>query len=184
MVNRTESPWGVRWTSLAMLGAILVVVTLVRRRPMLAVACAMGWLVSFEILFEATDMVVHHKWVQQYGWGLWLLAVSGWPFYAWLKGIRPHLGWTLVSLAVFAIWVEQGFWYNWAGQSGPVQWWYELLNVVSKTGLGLAFLQGALTSNCTPDAGRQGDVIKTSLTKRGLVGLARLRPPVVFRARG
>src|SRR5215510_9487724 len=99
-IHMIESPWGVRWSSLAMLAVILIVVTVVRRRPLLALAAAMGWLVSYEIMFEATDMLVHHKWAQQWGWGFWLLTVAGWPFFAHAMGVRPRLGWMALSASV------------------------------------------------------------------------------------
>ncbi len=141
-----ESPWGVRWSSLAMLAAILVVVTLARRRPLLALAAAMGWLVSFEVIYEATDIAVHHRLdAHLTSWGFWLLTVAGWPFFAHALGIRPNLRWVFLSAAIFALWIQQGFWYNWPGQPGPVQWEYELLNVGSKTALGVAYLLGALS---------------------------------------
>ena len=140
-----ESPWNVRWSSLAMMAVIVVVVTAIKRRPLLAVAAAMGWLVSYEVVFQATDILVHHRFdAHLASWGFWLLTVAGWPFVAYIMGIRPRLGWTLLSATIFVVWVQQGFWYNWPSQLGPVNWWYEALNVGSKTALGMAYLLGAL----------------------------------------
>ena len=142
-IHLIESPWGVRWSSLAMLALIVLVVTAARRRPFLALVTAMGWLVAFEIVYEGADAAVHHK--SSVAWAFWLLTVAAWPLLAHFMGVRPHLRWVLLSAAIFALWIQQGFWYNWAGQgSKPINWWYEALNVGSKTALGIAYLAGAL----------------------------------------
>src|SRR5262249_50470 len=90
------------------------------------------------------DMLVHHRWAQQWGWSFWLLTVAGWPFLAHAMGVRPRLSWTLVAVAFFAVWVQQGYWYNWPGMTRPVMWEDEILNVGSQTALGMAYLGGAL----------------------------------------
>ena len=142
-IHLIESPWGVRWSSLAMLALIVLVVTAARRRPFLALVTAMGWLVAFEIVYEGADAAVHHK--SSVAWAFWLLTVAAWPLLAHFMGVRPHLRWVLLSAAIFALWIQQGFWYNWPGQgSKPINWWYEALNVGSKTALGVAYLLGAL----------------------------------------
>lgn len=140
-----ESPLGVRWTSLATLAAIVLIVIAVRRRPFLALVAAMGWLVAFEIPYEATDMIVRHQpGAHLAGWASWLLTVAGWPLAAYLAGVRPDWRWVMASGAIFIVWIATGFAHNDPGQTGPVQWGPELLNVGSKTALGMAYALGAL----------------------------------------
>jgi hypothetical protein len=144
-IRLIESPLGVRWTSLAMLAVVLVVVSVVRRRPLLGLVAAMGWLVAFEIPYEATDILVRHRsGVHLTSWASWLLTVAGWPFAAHLAGIRPHWRWVAASAAIFAVWIATGFQHNDPGQTGPVTWLPEALNVGSKSALGVAYLLGAL----------------------------------------
>jgi hypothetical protein len=142
-----ETPFGIRWTSLATAVGIVLVVTVVRRRPLLGVVAAMGWGTTFEVVFQITSILAHRDthWLRALaGESWWLWTVVGWSFAAHLAGVRPRLSWVLVTAALFALWIQQGFWFNWQGQTTPVNWWYEALNVAAKTALGVAYVLGAV----------------------------------------
>lgn len=144
-MNWIESPWGVRWSSLATLAVIVLVVSVVKRRPVLGAVAAMGWLIAFEIPYELTDMLVRHQpGAHLTGWAFWLLTVSGWIGWAWALGVRPDWRWVEISAVIFLGWIASGFQHNDPGQHSPVMIWPEVMNVGSKTALGIAFLLGAL----------------------------------------
>lgn len=147
-IHLIESPVGVRWSSLAMLALIVLVVTVVRRRPVLGLVAAMGWLVAFEIPYEATDLLVRHQpGAHLTSWASWVVTVAGWPFAAWALGVRPDWRWVALSAAIFAVWIATGFHHNDPGQAGQVMVWPEVLNEGSKTALGVAYLLGALRAS-------------------------------------
>lgn len=146
-ISVIETPFGIRWSSLATAVAIVLVVTAARRRPLLGVLAAMGWGTTFEVAFQLTSILAHRDahWLRSLaGESWWLWTVVGWSFAAHLVGIRPHLSWLAVTALLFALWVQQGFWFNWQGQATPVNWWFEALNVSSKTALGVAYVLGAV----------------------------------------
>lgn len=151
-IGLIESPLGIRWTTLAMAAAIIVVVG-IRRRPFVGVVTVAAWMTAFEVPFQLADALAHHRdahlahtlAVQAF----WLVTMAGWIGWAHALGVRPDARWSALSAAIFAVWVAQGFPYNWAGQQGPVQWWPELLNAGSKTALGVAYLRGAVASPIT-----------------------------------
>lgn len=143
-MSTIETPFGIRWTSLAM---ALAIVTLVRGRPLLGVVTAMGWGTTFEAVFQITSVLVHRDalwWHSLTSESWWLWTVIGWSLAAHLAGVRPHLSWLAITALLYALWIEQGFWFNYVGQAGPVNWWFEGLNVGTKTALGVAYLLGAL----------------------------------------
>ncbi len=166
-IHLIESPLGFRWTTLAMLAAILVVVS-ARRRPFLALVTALAWLTAFEVLYQFTDTLMHHRdahllralAIQSF----WFATVVGSIGWAHALGVRPHLRWVALSAVIFALWVQQGFPYNRAGQTGPVQWWPEILNVSSKTALGVAYLMGAVA----PERARQRGVSIAALVREAV----------------
>ncbi|TMC05553.1 MAG: hypothetical protein E6J41_21715 [Chloroflexi bacterium] len=148
-----ESPFGVRWTTLAM-GATIVAVVGARRRPFVGVVTAAAWMTAFEIPYQIADALTHHRdahLARTLGQDVfWLATVAGWIGWAHALGVRPDARWALLSAAIFALWVAQGLPYNFAGQTGPVQWWPELLNVGSKTALGVAYMLGAVAPSARP----------------------------------
>jgi len=123
----------------------------------------MAWLSAYEILFQVTGAVVH-------GWSLsnlaWMTAaVGGWVALAFAMGIVPDLRLLVLVVVVWSIWILAGFDSNSptvAGTSGfPVRFSMsdEILNELSKSLLGLAYLVGALAprriSRSTNAASRQ-----------------------------
>jgi hypothetical protein len=147
-IHVIESPLGVRYSTLAMLVVIVVVVAVLRRRPVLGAVTAAAWVTAFEVAYELANILVHQRDAHVARTlalqGFWLLTVVGSIGWAHALGVRPRLAWVTLSAAIFAFWVALGFPYNWAGQTGPVRWWPEALNVGSKTALGVAYLLGAL----------------------------------------
>jgi hypothetical protein len=142
-----ETPFGIRYTSLATSILIVLVVGVARRRLWLGIFTAMGWGTSFELAFQIVGILAHHEghWLRELaGESWWLWTVIGWSFCAHLAGVRPHL----IGLAAFALlmalWVSQGFWFNYPGQPGPVNWTNEGLNVTTKTALAVAYTLGAI----------------------------------------
>lgn len=164
-----ESPLGVRWSSLATLAIIVVVITLVKRRPVLGLVAAMAWLVAFEIPYEATDILVRHQpGAHLTSWASWVVTVGGWPFAAWALGVRPDWRWVGLSAVIFVVWIAIGFQHNDPGQAGPVMWFPEVLNESSKTALGVAYLLGALR---TARSGRWNPLLRL----HALLGMAQQR---------
>ena len=146
-IRLIESPLGFRWTTLVMLAVILAVVS-ARRRPFLALVTTLAWLTAFEVPYQFTDALMHHRDADLPRalavLAFWFATVVGSIGWAHALGVRPHARWVALSAVIFALWVQQGFPYNHAGQTGPVQWWPEILNVSSKTALGVAYLTGAM----------------------------------------
>src|SRR5260370_419879 len=140
-IRLVEAPRGFRWSALAMLAAIVVVVS-ARRRPFLALVTALAWLTAFEVPYQVTDTLVHHRDAHLLRAlaveAFWFGTVVGSIGWAHAVGVRPHLRWVALSAVIFTLWVQQGFQYNRAGQMGPVQWWPEILNVRSKTAMGFS----------------------------------------------
>jgi hypothetical protein len=144
-IGLIESPLGIRWTTLATAAAIIVVIG-TRRRPLVGVVTVAAWLTAFEVLYQLTDTLTHHRDAHLAHTlaveAFWLVTMVGWIGWAHALGVRPDVRWAALSVAIFALWVDQGFPYNWAGQQGPVRWWPEFLNVGSKTALGVAYMLG------------------------------------------
>jgi hypothetical protein len=102
----------------------------------------LAWLSLYEIVWQACDTLTGHKDLVALGW-LWL-ALIAWPLLAHQLGIRPHPAALAACAAGFAAWLALGFHYNWFGEPRPVAALPEVLNVVTKTALGVAYLAGAL----------------------------------------
>jgi hypothetical protein len=134
-----------RWTT-ALLGvAILAVVTWRRRNPLLGVAAVVAWASLYEMLWvllrqSPTGQAGGLPW-QEYAW---TLAVgTGWTVVVVLARAAPDPLWLVVSAAGFLVWALSGLHYNSYGQRGHFLVGSELLNVWSKTALGVAYLRGA-----------------------------------------
>jgi hypothetical protein len=148
-----ESPFGMRWTTLATGIAILVVIGVVRRRPDLAVVTAVAWAGGFEAVYGILDTLYWHpadtvKWTAE-AWQT--AALVGWVFVAHAIGIRPSGPWVAVTVIAFGVWlttipgVTSGFVSNapQAGQTGPLMIVPEIENVVAKTAWAIAYAVGA-----------------------------------------
>jgi hypothetical protein len=130
-------------------GMLLVALIVWRRRdPLLALVALLAWVSAYEILYQATGVVMH-------GWGFTLFAwmtaaVAGWVLLAWVLGLVPNR-WLLAGmLCIWIVWVASSFNSNSpiapgsAGHPAGFSAWDELLNEASKTLLAAAYLVDAL----------------------------------------
>ena len=138
---------GIRWTTVLMAVAILLLVGGLRRRPFLAVVTTVAWASAYEIVFRAFDLAAHHLDgslpVELQAWLWQAVATVSWPLLAHVLGVRPYWPLVVVCGLAFAVWLWGGFWYDWRGQPYGLLLGDEILNVVTKTGLGVAYLVGA-----------------------------------------
>jgi hypothetical protein len=155
-----ESPFGMRWTTLATGIAILVVIGLIRRRPDLAVVSAVAWAGGFELTYGTIDTLYWHpadrvKWTAE-AWQA--AALIGWVLLAHAMGIRPSGAWVAVTAIALAVWVTtipgltNGFVSNapQAGQTGPLLVIPEIENVVAKTAWAMSYAVGAWRVEAKP----------------------------------
>ena len=141
--------------STVLTGLLMVVAMLWRHRgPLTALITLMAWLSAYEIAYQATGTALH-------GWSpayfFWLsAAISGWVVLGLVRGIIPNR-WLLLAVAlVWAIWLLTGFHSNSSavagtpGRSGAFSISGELLNELSKTLLGFAYLANSFSRQPGP----------------------------------
>jgi hypothetical protein len=121
--------------------AILLWVTWRTRRPYVAGVAVMAWISLFEMAWQACTTLAHGGTWASEGW--YVAAVISWVLLAHALGVRPDWRLLLVSAAALLAWLAFGFDSNYAGRP-PYNIRDEVLNEVSKTALGLAYLLGAL----------------------------------------
>jgi hypothetical protein len=138
--------FGIRWSTLLMASVIVATVGVAMRRPWVALAAVMAWVGVFEVVNGACNILTHHRWGELGSLG-WLAAgIGGWAVLAARLGIWPERRWLLLTAVAFAAWMATGYDYNYHGQLKPLQVGPEIENLVAKTGLGIAYLAGALQS--------------------------------------
>ena len=131
----------VRLSTALMALTILVCVTWRTRRPHVAVVAVMAWISLFEVAWQGFTTLAHGgRWAYE-AW--FVAAVISWVLLAHVLGVRPDWRLLLISAAALLAWLAVGFDSNWAGRP-PYNVRDEVLNEVSKTALGLAYLLGAL----------------------------------------
>lgn len=149
-----ESPFGMRWTTVLMAGAILLLIGIWKRRPLIAVAALLAWAGGFEVTFRALDIVRWREWWAISAWAWEAAALAGWVIAAYAFGVRPSIPWVAVTVATLGVWFATGFDYNLpqtvAGQHQVIRWWPEILNVIAKTAWGMAYMLGALSPPGVP----------------------------------
>ena len=121
--------------------AILALVTWRTRRPHVAVVALMAWISLFEVAWQGLTTLAHGG---NWSYEAWFVAaVISWVLLAHALGVRPDWRFLLLSAATLLVWLGYGFDSNWAGKP-PYNVRDEVLNEVSKTALGFAYLLGAL----------------------------------------
>jgi len=144
-----ESPFGMRWTTMLMAGAILLLIGIWKRRPLIAVAALLAWAGGFEVIFRALDILRWREWWAISAWAWEAAALAGWVIAAYALGVRPSIPWVAVTVATLGVWLATGFDYNLpqtvAGRHQVIRWWPEILNVIAKTAWGMAYMLGALS---------------------------------------
>jgi hypothetical protein len=133
-----------RWSTVLMAAVVLAVVTWRTRRPLLACLAVLAWLSAYEIAWNTCSLVTHGD--DPVKWFWLVLALLAWPLLAHQVGLRPQPVAVALCAAGFAIWLVLGFDYNWMREPGPVRVLPEVLNVLTKTVLGVAYLAGALAA--------------------------------------
>jgi hypothetical protein len=135
------SPWGpIRLTTVATAVLVFVLVLVRTRRPGLAAVAVIASLWTYEVVWNATDIAVHH-----WGWAplpYWAMLAAGWTGWMLSRGWTPSLRLLAVFAAAHLAWAVAGFPYNYAGR--PWTWPGEVWNVATKTLWLLAWGLGTL----------------------------------------
>jgi hypothetical protein len=122
--------------------ATLVILTWVRRSPLLALMAGMGWVSAFEITYQAVGTIFgRHDALHLF---YLTFSMSGWVVAAYVAGIRPHPALLGAWCLVFLGWIVFGFHpnlYDHPNQFSVVQ---ELFNMATKDGLAAIFISGAV----------------------------------------
>jgi hypothetical protein len=122
--------------------ATLVILTWLRRSPLLALVAGMGWVSAFEIVYQAVGTIYgRHDALHLFDL---TFSMSGWVVAAYVAGVRPHpaflAGWSLLFLG----WIAFGFHPNLFDHPGQFSVAQELFNMATKDGLAAIFVIGAL----------------------------------------
>lgn len=141
--------------STVLMSLVLVAVIAWRRRSSsTAVIAVMAWLSTYEILYQATGVVIH-GWSLEYF--LWMsAAVGGWVALSVLSGMAPDRWLLLATALVWMLWIVTGFNSNSPTVAGPPGFpkdfsvLGEILNELTKTLLALAYLVGGLRPSRRP----------------------------------
>jgi hypothetical protein len=130
--------------------AILIVIIGRRRAPLTALIALMAWASAYEILYSATGTAIHGWSVSGFVW--MTAAVGGWVVLSHVRGIVPDRRLVLLMAVAWGIWIVTGFNSNAPSVAGtpgfPKDFSVanEVLNELTKSLLGLAYLVGALDS--------------------------------------
>ena len=134
-----------RWSTVLLAVVAFVLVVLRRRDVRPAIAVVMAWASTFELFWNTFKSVLIDHNAGQWQDFLYLAAfAAAWILVLGYAGIGPSVPWLAVTVVLAALWVLDGFHFNFNGQPGPFDVTSELLNVGTKTALGIAFLAGAL----------------------------------------
>ena len=122
--------------------ATLVILTWLRRSPLVALVAGMGWVSAFEIVYQAVGTIYgRHDALHLF---YLTFSMSGWVVAAYLAGVRPHpallAGWSLLFLG----WIAFGFQPNLFDHPGQFSVGQEVFNMATKDGLAAIFVVGAL----------------------------------------
>ena len=122
--------------------ATLVILTWLRRSPLLALVVGMGWVSAFEIVYQAVGTIYgRHDALHLF---YLTFSMSGWVVAAYVAGVRPHpallAGWSLLFLG----WIAFGFQPNLFDHPGQFSVGQEVFNMATKDGLAAIFVVGAL----------------------------------------
>lgn len=147
----------IRWSTVLMATAILALVTWRIRRPWLAMLTVLAWVGLYELIWDVVSLVNGGR--QTVGGIIWMAGAIGvTPVFARHLGVRLWPPAYLVCAAAFVAWDLTGFAWNRPGQSGPLLVGPELLNVLSKDGLALAYLVGALRLERREPSAQRGNL--------------------------
>jgi len=143
-----------------LLGAVVVftVVAVGRRSILAGIVTVVAWTSVFETIYHVVGIVGYHWPMADFVWGT--AAVAGWVILAWLMGIRPDWRISVLFLVAMTTWIVTGFHYNVAGQVAPLNWGNEILNEVTKSLLGLAYLIGALRGAVLPSRTEKQELVE------------------------
>ena len=137
-------PFGaIRLSTLVAFAAILVIVAWRRHSPLLAFLTVMGWWSAYEIVFQSEALALGREpWQQLF---YLVTGVTGWVVAAHLAGVRPHPMLLLLWALSMAAWAAYGFHYNNYNQPNVFSVGDEVFNVVTKDGMAVIYLIGAVT---------------------------------------
>jgi hypothetical protein len=127
---------GIR-TSTVLMGVLLVVFGAIRRQPLQGQLAALAWVFGFEIAFEITAYATSGGHLP--GAPGWLVFGAVANLMAWEAKVKIEWRWFIVTAVLWVIWLATGFHYNMRGV-GTFDWGAELINELTKTAWGLAYL--------------------------------------------
>ena len=122
--------------------ATLIIVTWLRRSPLVAFLAAMAWVSAFEIVYQTVGtMYGRHDALHLF---YLTFSMSGWVLAAHVAGVRPHPGLLLAWALVFIGWIASGFQPNLFDHPGTFSLAQEAFNVATKDGLAAIYVIGAV----------------------------------------
>jgi len=132
----------IRFSTVLAFIATLAVVGWFRRSPVVALVAGMGWVSTFEIVYQAVGTVYgRHDALHLF---YLTFSMSGWVVAAYVANIRPHPGLLIAWGLVFVGWMALGFQPNEFDQPGHFSIAQEAFNVATKDGLAAIYILGAI----------------------------------------
>jgi SAM-dependent methyltransferase len=122
--------------------ATVVILSMVRRSPLVGVIGGMAWVSAFEIVFQVVGA--------SEGRVTWLhvfyltFSLSGWVVAAHVAGIRPHPALLVAWGLVFLAWIVFGFHPNRYLDHAQISAGQEIFNVLTKDGLAVIYVIGGV----------------------------------------
>ena len=153
-----------------MAALILVWVTARQRRPGLAVLAVLAWVSLYELCFNATQLIAGVGGQSAFGLVWFAAAVGVAPVFARHLGLRLWMPAALLWAGGMGVWLITGFHYNVPGSDSPFSVSGEVLNVLTKDGLGLAYLVGALRLEGNRRHNKGGDVAADDEQRAARIG--------------
>lgn len=138
----------VRLTTILTAIALLFIITWRTRKPWIAVVAILAWASLYEMVYQITGFIMYREaWTTPWTKPVWAgLALIAWPILAHTQGIKLNK-WVVPAFAgIWLLWVGFGFHSNSPAQWNPYVARDELLNVVSKTTLAVAYLWASIRS--------------------------------------
>ncbi|WP_455276326.1 hypothetical protein [[Eubacterium] cellulosolvens] len=132
----------IRLSTLLTAIVVFIYVLVYTRSFFIAFVSTMAWASLYEIIFVITDSIIHNM---PWSHTLWIvIALIAYPILAHTQGIRPNRLLLLIFSVTWIIWVLFGFNYN-SYNNPNFSPQYELLNILTKTILALAYTLSEFT---------------------------------------
>jgi 2-polyprenyl-3-methyl-5-hydroxy-6-metoxy-1,4-benzoquinol methylase len=128
-------------TVLAFVATVLIL-SRVRRSPLVAVIAGMAWVSAFEIVYKVVGaMEGRVTWLDVF---YLTFSLAGWVVAAHVAGIRPHPALLVAWGLAFVAWVAFGFHPNRYSEPGHFSIGQEIFNMLTKDGLAAIYVIGGI----------------------------------------